>query len=44
VGELLRYDYPTHSVHIQFRADHDGIDLVTVMTARQVPGRSVAVR
>ena len=39
VGELLRYDYPAYSVHIQFRADHDGIDLVTAMTARQVPGR-----
>lgn len=41
LGELLRYDYPTHSLHIQFRADHDGIDLVTAMIARQVPGRSV---
>jgi hypothetical protein len=40
LGELLRFDWPTHSVHIQFRADHDGIDLVTAMTARQVPGRS----
>jgi len=27
---------------VQFRADHDGIDLVTAMTARQVPGRSHA--
>jgi hypothetical protein len=42
LGELLRYDYPAHSVHIQFRVDHDGIDLVTAMTARQVPGRSAA--
>jgi len=39
LGELLRFDWPTHSVHIQFRADHDGIDLVTAMTAREVPGR-----
>lgn len=39
LGELLRYDYPTHSVHIQFRADHDGIDLVTAMVPREVPGR-----
>jgi hypothetical protein len=39
LGELLRYDYPAYSIHIQFRADHDGIDLVTAMTARQVPGR-----
>jgi len=42
VGELLRFDRPTHSLHIQFRPDHDGIDLVTAMIARQVPGRSVA--
>lgn len=42
LGELLRFDWPTHSVHIQFRADHDGIDLVTAMTAREVPGRSHA--
>jgi len=39
-GELLRFDRPTHSIHIQFRADHDGIDIVTAMAARQVPGRS----
>ena len=43
-GELLRFDWPTHSVHIQFRPDHDGIDLVTAMDARQVPGRSHATR
>lgn len=42
VGELLRFDWPTHSLHIQFRPDHDGIDLITAMTAREVPGRSVA--
>ena len=42
LGELLRFDGPEHSVHIQFRADDDGIDLVTAMLARQVPGRSVA--
>jgi hypothetical protein len=41
VGELLRFDWPTHSLHIQFRPDHDGIDLITAMTAREVPGRSV---
>lgn len=41
-GELLRFDWPAYSVHIQFRADHDGIELVTAMTARQVPGRSHA--
>lgn len=42
LGEFLRYDYPAYSLHIQFRADHDGIDLVTAMAARQVPGRSHA--
>lgn len=42
LGELLRFDRPEHSVHIQFRADHDGIDLVTAMTPHQVPGRSHA--
>lgn len=42
LGPLLRFDWPTHSIHIQFRADHDGIDLVTAMIARQVPGRSRA--
>ena len=40
VGELLRFDGPRHSLHIQFRPDHDGIDLVTAMTAGHVPGRS----
>lgn len=40
LGELLRFDWPECSVHVQFRADHDGIDLVTVMPARLVPGRS----
>ena len=42
LGEFLRFDRPTHSLHIQFRADHDGIDLVTAMTPHQVPGRSHA--
>jgi hypothetical protein len=42
LGELLRYDFPAYSLHIQFRAEHDGIDIVTAMTASQVPGRSVA--
>ena len=42
LGELLRFDWPTHSLHIQFRADHDGIDLVTATVARLVPGRRQA--
>jgi hypothetical protein len=40
LGPFLRFDLPTHSIHIQFRPDQDGIDLVTAMTAREVPGRS----
>lgn len=40
LGELLRYDRPEYSLHIQFRADHDGIDLITASLARLVPGRS----
>ena len=39
VGELLRFDWPEHSVHFQFRADGPGIELVTAMTATSVPGR-----
>ncbi|HET7548325.1 MAG TPA: hypothetical protein VFJ86_11165 [Usitatibacter sp.] len=42
LGEFLRFDRPAYSIHIQFRADHDGIDLITAMVARQVPGRSHA--
>jgi hypothetical protein len=42
LGEFLRFDFPTHSLHIQFRADDDGIDIVSAMTAKQVPGRSHA--
>lgn len=38
-GELLRFDWPAHSVHFQFRGDGEGIELVTAMTARSVPGR-----
>lgn len=38
-GELLRFDWPGHSVHFQFRGDGEGIDLVTAMTAKSVPGR-----
>ena len=40
-GELLRFDYPHHSVHFQYRKG-GGIDLVTAATAETVPGRSVA--
>ena len=42
-GELLRYDWPLYSLHLQFRGDGAGLDLVTAMTARSVPGRSHAV-
>jgi hypothetical protein len=40
VGELMRFDRPTHSLHLQFRADGAGIELVTVMSAAAVPGRA----
>lgn len=40
VGELMRFDWPAHSVHFQFRRDGRGIELVTAMTAAVVPGRS----
>jgi hypothetical protein len=39
IGELLRFDYPDRSVHFLFRSGGAGIDLVTVMAARAVPGR-----
>ena len=42
-GELLRYDWPLYSLHLQFRGDGEGLDLVTAMTARSVPGRSHSV-
>ena len=41
-GELMRFDLPAYSLHFQFRADGSGIDLITVMVASAVPGRSVA--
>ena len=42
-GELLRYDWPLYSLHLQFRGGNEGLDLVTAMTAQSVPGRSHAV-
>jgi len=39
LGEFLRYDWPTYSLHLQFRPDEDGLDLVTAMVAKEVPGR-----
>jgi hypothetical protein len=41
-GELMRFDQPAYSLHFQFRADGSGIELITVMVASAVPGRSVA--
>ena len=41
-GVLMRFDAPNHSVNFQFRGDGRGVLLVTVMTARAVPGRSHA--
>ena len=41
VGELMRFDWPSSSLHIQFRSDNRGIEMITAMTAKSVPGRSV---
>src|SRR4051812_24803176 len=41
-GEFFRYDKPGYSVHFQFRGDRGGIELITAMAARAVPGRTVA--
>jgi hypothetical protein len=41
-GEIIRYDYPEHSVAFQFRDDGQGIQHVTLMTAATVPGRARA--
>lgn len=43
-GELFRFDRPGHSLHFQFRGDRDGIELITAMAAKSVPGRSVAAQ
>jgi hypothetical protein len=44
VGELLRFDWPDRSVHFLFKGDGTGLDLVTVMTAKAVPGRTHGAR
>ena len=41
-GDLLRFDRPGYSVHFQFRSDRRGIELVTALVARVVPGRNVS--
>jgi hypothetical protein len=41
-GEIMRYDYPEHSVAFQFREECPGIQQVTLMTAATVPGRARA--
>ena len=38
-GEHLRFDRPGYSIHFQFRSDRKGMELVSAMTARSVPGR-----
>ena len=40
-GELMRFDKPHCSVHVQFRSRGAGIELVTAMVPHLVPGRSV---
>ena len=39
-GEFFRFDKPGYSLHFQFRGDRRGIELITAMSARAVPGRS----
>jgi len=41
VGETMRYDYPTHSVHFQFLASGTGVELITLTIASSTPGREV---
>ena len=38
-GELMRYDYPTHSVHLQFSVGGKKLEMVTLMAPEAVPGR-----
>ena len=40
VGETMRYDYPTHSIHFQFRASGNGIELITLSVKSSTPGRN----
>jgi hypothetical protein len=35
-GVIMRFDYPEHSIHFQFRADEPGIELITLMTSADV--------
>lgn len=41
-GEIMRYDYPEHSVAFQFREEGQGIETVILMIAATVPGRASA--
>ena len=38
-GEILRYDYPSHSIHLQFAVGGKQLEIVTLMTSSVVPGR-----
>jgi hypothetical protein len=40
LGELIRFDMPTFSLHFQFRNGDAGIELVTAMLPHLVPGRA----
>ena len=42
-GELMRFDKPQYSLHVQFRSRGAGIELMTAMVPQLVPGRSVAI-
>jgi hypothetical protein len=38
-GHMLRYDYPSHSIHFEFLPDDGPLKMVTFMTADVTPGR-----
>jgi hypothetical protein len=38
-GRILRFDRPEHSIHFQFLPGDGGIELVTLMSPKAVPGR-----
>lgn len=37
-GEVFRYDYPSHSIHLQFAVGSKKLELVTLMAPTAVPG------
>ena len=41
VGETMRYDYPTHSLHFEFLASGTGVAQITLTVVSSTPGREV---